>query len=114
MDNYNNFEKNSEDYGWRQLAKPQYAENEHLPIEDESVITIEKKKKFSSSAILTFQLVLCIVFLITLYLSRAFMPSLFYAFKDIYNKEIGTSMFFSGNFQDLDFTHLFTATNDED
>ncbi len=113
MDNYKNSNENPENYGWQQLAQPQYAENDRSPITEEYKIPVVRKKNFSHSSILTFQLVLCIFVLIFLFLSKTFLPSVFYIFKDTYDKEINTSMFFSGDFQDLDFTDMFTATNDE-
>ncbi len=114
MDNYKFNEENIENRGWQQLAQPQYAEKDQPPIvNDNGDVAKKHKKHFSHSPVLTFQLILCFIALSLLYFSKTFLPSAFNFFMDTYNREINTSMYFSGDFRDLDFSDLFIATNDE-
>ncbi len=116
MDNYNLIGNNTEEQGWQQLSQPVYAEENQVlcdPEAENGNPQKEKKKHIVSSPIITFQLAVCLLFITLMYLSKVFMPTLFGAVMDGYDKEISTSMYFSGDFSSVDFSELFTATNDE-
>lgn len=115
MDNFNIIGNNAEENGWQQLSQPVYADEgtESVNKEVENVHKKQKNKRITFSPVITFQLIVCLIFITVMYFSKTFMPSLFNSVVDVYSKEITTSMFFNGDFRKADYLDLFTATNDE-
>ncbi len=114
MDNYIDAYDEKE---WNLLTQPVLkndtnSENEPDILREESAETI-KIKKSKSSPILTFQLVLCLVVLIVLFLLKTFAINTFTEIKSWYDTELTASLFFSGDFSELDYSSMFSSTNDE-
>ncbi len=110
MDNYNdNLQRQWTDVNTSTALYIPEAEN----TSDENVSQKPHKSNKIISPIITFQLVICILILILIFISKPFLPDLNKRVMDFYNAEISASMIFSGDFRDLDYSTFFGATNDE-
>lgn len=111
MDNYINetFEQQ-----WNELTpittKSETAEDKLQSVESENN---PQKSKRISSPVLCIQLVICLLLLTSLFILKTFMFDAFNVIKAWYDSEITASLYFSGDFSDLDYSHLFVSTADE-
>lgn len=72
-----------------------------------------QKGRHITAPVLTFQLVICMLILIFLFITKTFFAHVFSEIKFIFDREIGASMYFSGDFSHLDYSEFFEATSDE-
>ncbi len=72
-----------------------------------------KKKNRVSSPVLTIQLVICLLLLIFLFLAKTFAVDTFDKIKLWYDTELSASLFFSGDFSELDYSQILGSTEDE-
>ena len=106
--------KYSKDYDqeWQTVGTPVMKES-YFPNEEKELSVITDKRTRLSAPVLTIQLVLCLLALTFCFVSKNFLPDIFYRIKEVYDKELNASMFSSGDFLGLDYSELFGATNDE-
>lgn len=113
MDNYTDNFYNDE---WVDLSQPNTDSSAQLN-EDESTDSekdkANKKSKPVSSPVLTIQLILCLCVLTILFVLKTFAFEIFSICKTWYDTELNSSMYFSGDFSQLDYSSLFTSTADE-
>ncbi len=111
MDNYNDKDVNKQ---WTDISRPTVQ-----PLSEAESVSKESTNPKSSisqkniSPIITFQLIVCILILILIFISKPLIPKLNQFIMNIYNAEISASMIFSGDFKDLDYSSFFGATEDE-
>ena len=114
MNNYlqeTNFQNDNE---WMSLETPLYKPSaapglSELTESPEENFSAEKNKakKTMLCPVMTFQLIICLLFMIASFLSSAFVPDIFSKYKSAYDKELNTSMVFDGNFKDTDYSVIF-------
>ena len=74
---------------------------------------ISKHKPSVKSPVLLFQLCLCLVILIVLFLSKSFLPEYFGIAKEYFDSFLNSSMISDGDFSKLDYSKFFPSTFDE-
>ncbi len=113
MDNYIDSYYEQE---WNELTpiitKSEETDQEHSQTSDNKANN-QKVKRKSTSPILTLQLVVCLFFLIVLFTFKTFAFNLYSAVKSWYDCELTASLYFSGDFSDMDYSGLFSSTADE-
>ena len=73
-------------------------------------LSVNKKKPIKiTSPVLTFQLVIVLLILITSFLSKTFFFEKYHLIKECYDEEITASMIFDGEFGSLDYSEFFSA-----
>lgn len=113
MDNLNYY--NAEDK-WNELTPVTIkSENTNETTSETSVAKSDSYKsgKKISSPVLTIQLIVCLLLLIILYTFKTFSSELFLDIKNWYNSEVNATLYFSGDFSQLDYSSIFSSTNDE-
>lgn len=113
MDNYIDTYYEQE---WNELTTPviknDNADEDQLLSNDVSVNKATKKERISSP-VLTLQLILCLSILTILFLFKTFAFDLYSVVKNWYDSEVQSTLYFSGDFSDLDYSSLFSSTLDE-
>lgn len=115
MDNYNYEKSFTDENQWQSLSQPVY-NHENLNIDQvvsNEHIQRKLRKHKCISPVISFQLIICLAFLAFIYLCRVAMPSLFSMTMDLYDEQLNTSVYFSGDINDLDFSRILSATDDE-
>lgn len=93
-------------------AYPQaYSESETQTANNSELNRKEKAKL--KSPVLLFQLCLCLVVLILMFLSKSFLPEYFGIIMDYFDTSMNSSMISDGDFSNLDYSKFFSSTDDE-
>ncbi len=111
MESYRNYD--NED--WSDYAPVVFKESETNTREaykSDETEPIKNKTKFSTP-VLTVQLILCLCLITGLLLLKTFDNSSFRNIKDWYNSELTSNLYFSGNFNQLDYSSIFESSADE-
>ncbi len=120
MDNFN-YRGNLNNDEWISLSEPVMAESvslenlENFDVSEEKDESMKKpkEKKSIKAPIVTFQLTVCLLALIFLFVAKTFLPDMFNAFKTTYDREIKSTMYSSGDFKSNSYLSFFTSTPDE-
>lgn len=81
---------------------------------NDAVLTRVKSKRVAHSPILTFQLIICLLFLTLAYVSKTFFLAQYESVKKEYDKELTASMIFDGKIRDAEYDSMFVVTSNED
>lgn len=114
LDNY--IDVNDDSREWNEFSIPVVKGNEPVKTELNDVSENTAKttpKKRVSTPVLTIQLTVCFVLLTVLFLLKTFSPAVFSDIKNWYDSELTASMYFNGDFANIDYSSLFDATSDE-
>ncbi len=103
---------------WVSLSTPSKGEPvTTVPTEEDATIKPSnsnyRRKSGVKSPVLIFQLCLCIVILTLLFLSKNFLPEYFRLAKEYFDTAINSSMISDGDFSKLNYSSLFTSSDDE-
>lgn len=109
MDNLNNNLYDKEN--WVSLSEPVVSKGDALASEE--VIPVKRNSRVNFSPVLTFQLVVCLAFVAMLFICKTFFSNTFSYLFNAYNEAVNTSMYFDGDLSSLDFSPIFSASNDE-
>lgn len=112
MDNLIKSVDNSGD--WKSVSEPVLKNNVAQDDNEDINITNAKHRELNFLApVLTLQLLFCLLILTFAFIAKNFMTDLFTNIKTFYDKEISSSMFFNGDFSDIDYSRFFGASDDE-
>lgn len=111
MDNYTDIYS---DYSWEELTQPtRKQEIQAKPDESDNTQQNYRRKHKFSTPVLALQLCICLFILTLLILLKTFSIGLFTDFRIWYNGEMNSSLYFSGDFTNIDYSQLFSSSKDE-
>ena len=114
MDNYDYFKEENNQDDWVNLSEPAAFEAVETESVKESVLQPEKKTHRAVIApVLTFQLVVTILILISIFLIKFFLPEFYFKVQKCFDTEMSRSMITDGDFSDFDYQQFFSSSNDE-
>ena len=98
---------------WIPLEKPVYKSELAIPSasDDSNTITNKKRNVRILSPVVTFQLIVLLLILIVSVVCKTFFVDVFELAKECYETEISASMFFDGEFKNLDYSGFFVKNN---
>lgn len=111
MDNATEFYN---DKSWTELSEPVRKQDLLKTPSDKSTKTEEPiKHRTYSTPVLTFQLILCLIVLTVLFLLKTFSVGLYANIREWYDTEMSSTLYFSGDLSNIDYSHIFSASSDE-
>ncbi len=119
MDNYFNTSQTFDSEPWLSVSEPIVKNDFDInSVDNERSVNTSAdnsmpKRKRLTAPVLTFQLIISMLILLFSFVAKTFMSEMFSEIKFMYDKEINASMYFSGDFSDLDYSEFFGASQDE-